>query len=208
MEHFDEELINMVNNSKKQKELSLEVQKFEEDLKNVIEQIKSGIVKINDLNIRMDKKTFFNELFSIYIPEDLKKMPDNIAKIKYPSESRPKIIFTNKKDTLNIGINYSEQELKNDEVYVFRDVMKDAFMAINPSSEVSDSGELEIGNTNIGYYAFPSFALGGQMYNLVFVLSLQGKALVCNMNCLKKDMKENELLFYGIMNTIGINTEV
>lgn len=208
MAHFDEELIKMVNSTKAQKSLSLEADKFEEELKIVIEQIKSGNVEIGDLNIEMEKKLYFNGTFSIYIPKDLKLMPDNIARIKYPSEARPKIIFTNKNDTLNIGINYSEQELKNDEVYAFRDVMKNAFIAINPSSEILDSGELVIDNTNIGYYTFPNFALGGQLYNLIFVLSLQEKALVCNLNCLKKDMKERKLLFYGIMNTIGINTGV
>ena len=208
MEHFDEELIKTSNNFKKQNEISVEVQKFEEELKIIIEQIKSGTVKINDLIIEIERKTFFNELFSIYIPKDLKQMPENIARMKYPSESRPKILYTNKKDTLNIGINYTEQEMEEDEVCAFRDVMKDAFIAVNPSSEILDSGELVIDKTNIGFYTFPNFAMGGQLYNLIFVLSLQGKALVCNFNCLKKDLKQWKLLFYGIMNTIGISMEV
>jgi hypothetical protein len=208
MEHFDERLIKMVNDAKAVKTLSDEAEKFKEELKLMMERIKSGRVKTDDLNIETEKRTFFDSSFTMYIPGDLMPMPENIAKIKYPSEVRPKIIFTNKKDTVNIGLNYTEQELLNEEVYAFRDAMKDAFTAVNPSSEILDSGELEIDGTNIGYYTFPNFAMGGQLYNLFFVLSLKGKALVCNFNCLKKDMLKWKLLFYGIMNTIGIKTEV
>ncbi len=207
MEHFDEKIIQVVNVIKEERQQAQEAEKFQDQLREVMEGIRAGKVVLKDHKIETEKKLLFQKSFSIYIPQELRRMADNVARIKYPSEARPQIIYTNKKDTVNIGINYSQQELENDEVSAFRDVMKDSFLSVNPSSEILDSGELMVGETNVAYYTFPNFVIGGRLYNLIFVLSLKGKALVCNMNCIKKDMKKWELFFYGVMNTIEIHEE-
>ncbi len=40
--------------------------------------------------------------FTMLLPRDFKEMSKEIAMLKYPSESRPQVIFTNKEASINI----------------------------------------------------------------------------------------------------------
>lgn len=200
MEHLDEKIVNVIKGEaeKVQKEKD-----FGEKLKEIIEEIKTGKVLQDSLDMEVEPQKFFGKKFTIYIPQFFKKMDFKQVKIKYPNENRPKIIFTNKKDTINIGLNLLSQEsFTNDDLLDFRDVMKNSFLSVSPSSRILDEGNFTGDeNTQIAYYCFDSFAIGGPMNNLVYVTVIDTSMLVINLNCLKKDWETYKLLFYGIMHT-------
>ena len=199
MDHMDEYIINMKEQFKKTEERSQN-----KDLDHMIEEIKSHFVKQNELDLEMQELLLFQDKFKIYIPSSFVQMDLKKMKMKYPNESRPTVIYTNKSETVDIGLNYIKEQIDEDLIPDFRKIMQNSYMTVNPSSKILDTGEFELGERIISYYSFTNFAIGGQMYNLIFLLSLNGEILVVNQNCLKKDMSNYEPLFYGIMNTVEV----
>jgi len=202
MEHLDERIISIVKKveQKLQKQLS-----WEDQVESIVKSIPRLHVTQNELDIEMKKLVLFDQKLEAYIPNDYLEMDIEDVKAKYPHDARPKIIYRNKKDTVNIGFNILEEGVPDDELLSIRDVMKNAFLAISPSSTILDEGDFIQSKSKAAYYSFNSFAIGGQMYNLLFVSQFGSKSLlICNFNCLKKDMDVHKLLFYGIMKTFVI----
>lgn len=205
MEHFDEELLNVIDifnkaNKKKQED---------ERLDEIIIQINNNLITENELDLEMEQKTLFNRLV-IYLPNDFEKMSAENMKVKYPSETRPKIIFTSDDESVNIGFNIlnQDEDVADEDISEYRDLMIYFYVQINPNVKMLDSGDFKIAdNTTVAYYTFPNFAIGGQIYNVVSVLQIDKKVVVINMNCLKKDMDKYELMFQGILKTILIKDE-
>ncbi|MDR1066032.1 MAG: hypothetical protein LBL35_01170 [Clostridiales bacterium] len=192
---MDEFIVNMIEQNKKNQE--------DQDrlLEDMIEQIKNLHVSLNELDMDMTESLFFDGEIKMRIPADFIKMPAKAAKVKYPVESRPQIIYMDKKDSVNIGLNHTQENVKEEDVVSVRDYMIAAYSAVNPASKITDKGHFMSGEHAIAYYSFENFVIGGQMYNLVFILSLKGKLFACNLNCLKKDTERMKPLFYGIMKT-------
>jgi len=202
MAYMDEQIINAIQNAERIKN---KTSPDKTNLEMIIKQIREGIITLVEPHIKMERRTFLNDSFTISIPKEFDFMDDGMAKIKYPNESRPGIIFTNRQDTVNIGLNYVEQALEDEDVTAFRDVMKNAVISIHPSSKIMDTGDFNTDKHTVAYYTFPNHVIGGQMYNLFFALTINKKVLVCNLNCLKKDMDKWMPIFYGIMHTIQID---
>jgi len=83
-----------------------------------------------------------------------------------------------------------------------------SFFATSPSSKILDKGDFKKeDNPLVAYYCFDSYAIGGLMYNLIFVTLLGEAILIVSINCTMKDIEKYKLLFYGIMHTASIERE-
>jgi len=191
MNNLDEKIIAVVS----EKEDELTQRKLKEDKIN-------EFIKDMKTNEEIEQKTFYNEKFKLYLPKYIAEMSKEHIKIKYPNENRPKLLYSNDIDSINIGINIiDDDKFVKEDVKEFRDIMLGAFLSANPSSKEIEKAELE--EKNIAYYAFDNFAIGGAMYNFVFVFLIGEALVVVNMNCSIKDMEENEILFNAIMHTVA-----
>jgi len=204
MEHLDERVIGMISRGEKEMEKQKD---WDERLAEITAEIPLLKLTQKGLEMEMTEYLLFDKKFTIYIPSDFVKMESKHIKQKYPHESRPHLIYRNKKDTINIGFTIINESVDEEDLPGLRDVMKNAFLSVNPASTILDQGDFKQGDNSIVYYTFPSFAIGGQMYNLLFVTIMGGRVLVCNLNCLKKDMETYKLLFYGIMKTVKSDKE-
>ena len=201
MEHLDK-LIAKASLQKEQKERTKKT--WEKELSEITENIPKLQINLDDEEIKMKQVSLFDDNISIYMPKDFKEMTLDDKKDKYSTEPRPQIMYQNNKDTINIGFSIVEIDEPEEELLKLRDEMKEGFLSLNPSSEIYDEGDFMSKESQIAYYAFNSFALGGQMFNLIFITFIDEKILMCNLNCLKKDMDKQKLLLYGIMKTVEI----
>ena len=187
---------------------------WDEQLEKIIGEIKNGLVESS--GTEMEQRHFFDKRLFLYMPKDLEKMTDEHVKIKYPNENRPKLLYTNDTDSINMGIsmieNEDEERLIDEDAEAFRDVMLESLIAVSPTSKILDKGtflfdgDMET-KVTAAYYCFDSFALGGAMYSLVFITILDDALVIVNLNCQMKSMEENKLLFYGIMHTAKVINE-
>ena len=204
---LDEKIISILESQKsikQQKELWLE------QLADTIKEIQQGLIVQS--GIELEQKHFFDNKLTIFMPKYIKQMTPAHIKIKYPNENRPKYLYTNDTDSMNIGVNLiadEDEKFTSDDVPDFRDIMMESFLSVSPSSKILDKGTVELEKDTeheflIAYYSFDSFAIGGAMYNLIFVTEIDGAIAIISLNCTMKDMANNEHLFYGIMHTVRV----
>jgi len=206
MSHVDEKILSALENAKR---CSQEAEQWNKQLDEIIVEIKNGMV--TNLSMEMEQRSFFDKSFFIYMPKYFKEMNKSHIRSKYPNENRPKLLFTNSTDTINIGINTiidKEEKFIEEDVTEFRNIMMESFFATSPSSKILDKGDFKKDDKPlVAYYCFDSYAIGGLMYNLIFVTLLGEAILIVSINCTMKDIKKYKLLFYGIMHTANIERE-
>lgn len=201
MDYHDERIIEMQLKGREQ----IDPNKL--DVEDIIEAFKSNSFRMNQKELNLLQRPLFEESLMSYLPEDYVQSSLRELKVKYPSEQRPQIVYRNKRDTINIGFQLIEESVPDEHIVDMRNVMRDAYKQVNPVTNILEEGLIEVGGRPLAYYAFDSFALGGQMFNLVYVTRLNEQILIGVMNSGKKDMRMCKPLFQGIMHTLEFKDE-
>lgn len=217
MKHMDERILNILNEAEKIKKMEeIKKEKVEQDeLAEIKRQIRCGILTDHDHGMELLERSLYQDQFKIYIPKRFAIMDEKIVTLKYPTQSRPQLIYTNAEATVDIGFNLIPEQLEDEDVPEFRDIVINHLKELQPHAPKPEKGELFVsgksptqrpGNRHkVAYYTYTNHIIGGQMYNHVFISTVGGNILVCNMNCLKKDQKKWQLIFMGIMHTVTFN---
>gem|GEM_PF-1605085 len=203
MNHLDK-TINIMSAKHEKKE---QVKKtWEELLSETIAAFGEAPIALGNEDFELERISLFDNCLSIYIPKYFKEMSLEHINLKYINQLKPNPVYENIKGSINIGFLLIEEVVvEKSQLIEIRNIMKNSFVKLNPSSKIFDYGDFIANEENqIAYYTFDNAVLDGQMYNLVFITLLGEKTLVCNMNCLKKDKETIKLLFYGIMKTVKI----
>lgn len=135
--------------------------------------------------IYFDRKEMF-DIFTIYIPNIMRIMPDDIARIKYPSEFRPNKILTTLDLDVNIGFSilWDGIQTKDAEKLTIR-----MMSAIKRSNSDFQFYEMEKIGENEGYYfAFRSHAMDSDIYNMMLVEPVGDHLMLSSFNCLYQEM--------------------
>ena len=164
----------------------------------------SGPVKIGKRYYEFEEGQFFNEKLKIYIPKDFEDMPQNVRKLKYPSESRPEIIKSNEDGSIALTLNIIDSPLDEDSVGELKDGMKMIIKKTNPANVFYEDGIIEVDSKNIGYFEFKSSAIDDFLYNMMFFLEFREKTLMGTFSCLYKDYKDWRDISFKVINTIRV----
>ncbi|MCL1983016.1 MAG: hypothetical protein FWG53_08030 [Clostridiales bacterium] len=121
------------------------------------------------------------------IPEGFALMPPEIAELKYPSENRPDITYSDEEGTTTVNFTLTKDKLANDGIEAAMEYLQRVVAKMHPSSETISSGVIE-GELRIGHFDFISPAIDGGIYNLVFVFPLDGQFMLGTFNCMHLDM--------------------
>ncbi len=203
MQHLDETIINL---KEIQKNNINKKATTDENIKEMVELIRTDKVIKDESIFEMRQDSYFDDSLKIYVPKYYEEMDKKLVKIKYPNEGRPQIILTDRSGTVNIGINKIEQDLEAEDLLDFRDLMKNSFRQVYPSAKMVDVGDTVSADNKIAYYSFINSAIGGKLYYVIATFIVDGLVMVVSMSCLKKDMEDWSLLFYGILNSLEFPT--
>ncbi len=140
------------------------------------------------ITLRMPK------LFSIMLPE--------LASLKYPSERRPNIIYTDESTTINLAFNMTPHVLTETGVAEFQENMIDVLEQAQPSAEWLDTDVIEINDKTIGFIEVITPAIDGDIFNLMFFASIDGQALIGTFNCMEEDLEDWRPIARAMMETL------
>lgn len=199
MEHLDETIINL---KEMQKNNINKKAATKENIEEIVKLIKTDKVIKDESIFEMRQDSYFNDSLKIYVPKYYEEMDEKLKKIKYPNEGRPQVLLTDRTGTVNIGLNKIDEQLEEEDLCEFRDLMKNSFKQIYPTAKIVDVGDTKVEDNTIAYYSFINSAMGGKLYYLVGAFIVQNFIVVISMSCLKKDMEDWSLLFYGILNSM------
>lgn len=168
MEFVDEKIIDFINMSER---------------KNEVRDICGGEVRIGGRSYEFEECVFFDEKFKIRIPKEFDDMDEVSKEIKYPSVFRPEVIKTDSTGSINITLNRIDQELKEDMVEELTKGMKSIVRKMNPSNVFYSEGVESVSGKNIGYFEFKSTAIDEFIYNIMYFMEFQGKAMMGTFCC-------------------------
>ncbi|KQO01093.1 hypothetical protein [Paenibacillus sp. Leaf72] len=203
MEHMDEKIIIMMNALETEDHFTgMEREPLEEHRPD----LHQPLVKVGTERVPFIQQSLLNGKLAIYMPKAFKPMTPQAAAIKYPSERRPEIIFTNDSGTINLAINHLDTPLSEDEMEDFKESMKEMLQNMQPIREWYEDGIRNIRGHAIGFCEFLTPAINVNLYNLLFFVSLDDRALLCTFNCTVNEMKDWKPIAKSIMDSLVVTS--
>lgn len=141
-------------------------------------------------NIQFDTISILSDKISLLIPTTFSIMSEDMAKIKYPDERRPSIIYTNDSASVNIAFNYTQNRANNENLQAIMDSLKESFENLYPSAQWYTSEVKTINDKDIGVLELITPAIDTEIYNLMWFTDIDGKLLIATFNCTKEQMDE------------------
>ncbi|MCX7749292.1 MAG: hypothetical protein N2645_20730 [Clostridia bacterium] len=187
MEHIDEKVLEIINNTEHQQQ-------------NICE----GQVKIGNRYYEFQERAFYDNRVRLFIPKDFKDMPQHQRELKYPSSQRPEIIQTDETGSINIMLNRIDSSLTEELVRELKDGMKAIIKKVNPSTTFFTDGVEKVADKNIGYFEFKSPALDVFVYNLMFFFELDGKTVMGTFSCRYDEYEEWREAAFQVMKTVRV----
>lgn len=149
-------------------------------------------------------RSLLKDKVELKFPKDFKIMPEAMMKIKYPSERRPTLVYSNETGGINVALNLTQNQANQQMILTYKDNFIQTFKNLYPSAQWKDSGVKTINGKQVGYIELVTPAINTEIYNLFFFTDLDGKLLLGTFNCTKKSMSEWTPIAKEIMNSLKI----
>jgi hypothetical protein len=201
---LDEELLDQINQMEAEEEASARKETWE---KEALAGVLAGSLLVDGTRLEFRRESLLEDKVSIMIPHIFKDMDPEMAAIKYPSDRRPNPIFSNDSGSITLGFNYTWSQVEADEIATFKDILLENLQRMQSSITMLEDGVIDVNGQQVGYFEFISPALDSDLYNLMFFMELEGRALLCALNCLENDLEQWQPIAKGIMESIRIESE-
>jgi len=153
------------------------------------EDIYAGMYMKGEL-LKFQKEYLFDDNMSIMLPESFIDMPEEMIKIKYLMEQRPKIIKTNEAYSVNFTFNLLPVDLVNEQVSNLLNIFQNTIKSTQPSYIFYEKKVEQLALFTLGWFDFKSHGVDAKIYNLMYCLPVAGKVMHGVFNC---PMAEAEL---------------
>ncbi len=154
--------------------------------------------------IELKVKSLLSDKVELKIPTEFDIMSKELIELKYPSERRPTLVYSNESGGINIGLNLTENKASQELIELYVENFVSAFKNKYPSAEWKDSGAKIINGKNVGFLKLITPAIDTKIYNVLFFTDLEGKLLLCTFNCTEKSITKWETTADEIMNSLKI----
>ncbi|MBE1555944.1 hypothetical protein [Sporosarcina limicola] len=205
MEFLDEKIIKLMNEmQEKNNPISEQKEVSQDEYEQAEIDIHQSFISINGEEIQIIEQTLFEGKVKIRMPKLFQLMLPELASLKYPSERRPAIIYTDDSTTINLAFNHTQNLLNDTGITEFQESMVEILQQTQPSAEWLEQGDRVINDKNIGFIEVITPALDGDIFNLMFFVSLDGKALIGTFNCMEEDMDDWRPVAKAMMETLQV----
>ena len=145
--------------------------------------------------------------YSVLLPTSFGELSEEHAMIKYPSSHRPDIIFTTLDEAVNLGFTVFPGDGQNIDILQTSQQVKESL------EEAKDSGIVLVGASTMleevrgCWFDFRTNAIDGAIYNMLFIMAIDGIPLQSSFNCLLKNAGEWKPLVLEIWKSIERTTK-
>ncbi|MDG1821785.1 MAG: hypothetical protein P8H25_00190 [Flavobacteriaceae bacterium] len=154
--------------------------------------------------IDLETKSLLNDKVELKIPKDFDIMSEELMKLKYSSDRRPTLVYSNESGGINVALNLTQNQANQQLIPTYKDNFVQTFKNLYPSAEWKGNGIKTINGKEVGYLELVTPAMDTEIYNLMFLTDLNGKLLLCTFNCTKKSIAEWTPIAKEIMNSLKI----
>ena len=154
--------------------------------------------------IELELKSLLSDKVELKIPKKFNIMPEELMKLKYPSERRPTLVYSNESGVINVALNLTQSKASQDLIEPYVENFVNTFKKMYPSAEWKGSGVKEINGQKVGYLKLITPAIDTKIYNVMFFTDMEGKLLLSTFNCTENSITEWEQTADEIMNSLKI----
>ncbi|MDQ0497144.1 hypothetical protein [Paenibacillus brasilensis] len=145
---------------------------------------------IQNEHLALEPSTILDGEIGFYIPKSFSPMPMEQAVIKYPSEHRPKDIYTSAEGTINISFNPTDSFLEADELSEFVEQMADVLRSVQPIRNWLGTGMIvNHSGLSIGRIRFVAAGIDGNLYNELLLFIQKGRVVIGSFSCLEAELE-------------------
>ncbi|MDT3429241.1 hypothetical protein J2Z22_004842 [Paenibacillus forsythiae] len=148
------------------------------------------VFHIGNDHFTLEPRTILDGQIAVHVPKSFKLMPLEEATFKYPSEHRPKVIYTSSEGTINITFNPTETSLELEELPEFMEQMADVLRSVQPIRNwIGAELIVNLSGLSIGMVRFIAAGVDGNLYNEMLLFIREGYLNLGTFNCMESDME-------------------
>lgn len=132
--------------------------------------------------IQLERKAFIDGRLTMLIPSNFAPMDEEMLRLKYPSERRPTVVYTNTRGSVNIAANYTNDSMTQSDLPEFHDTMKKMFNNLYPSATWYESGVTSINGREWLTLDLRTPTIDTEVRNLMAGTSSEGRLLLVTFN--------------------------
>jgi hypothetical protein len=162
----------------------------------------------NRIQLEVLEKLEFNlvtdDHLKILLPQSFKQMSDQELATKYPrSGSLPQEAYSNESGTVSLAFNHTSNKLSPADLPDFRQSFARQFKG-TLGIEFKGSSIKNINGRDFAILEFISPAMDTNIYNLMFLTSLDNRLLICTFNCVQSEMGKWKPTSQQILNSVQV----
>lgn len=162
------------------------------------------ITSIFSFTIDLETKSLLNNRITLKVPKEFDIMSEEMTKLKYPSERRPTLVYSNPSGGINVALNLTQSRANQQLIEPYEENLVQTFKKLYPSAEWKSNGVTTVNGRKVGYMELVTPAIDTDVYNLIFFTDVDGKLLLCTFNCTKKSISEWTPIAKEIMNSLTV----
>lgn len=174
--------------------------KEKEAIEALKEKIEEGEIPFDERVLEFERKFLYGEKISIFLPRLFDLMNEDYVKLKYPSSNRPEILISDEDGVCVFSFNHTKTVLLKNQVEEFTKEMK-GFLVKNNSSAIFEKNE------EINTIEFETAAIDVEIYNLIYIYSLNNRAFFCGFSCPKPYKEGWKLIAKACFETLIMEVE-
>ena len=132
--------------------------------------------------VNLETRQVLDGKVSLVLPVTFEVMGEAMMSIKYPSERRPTLVFTNPDGSVNVALNHTDNRASLGDIPAVLDAVVGMFNNLYPSAQWYRSEVVQIGGRPFFLLDLRTPAIDTEVRNLMAGTSLDGRLLFVTFN--------------------------
>lgn len=135
--------------------------------------------------MELETRSFLDGKLQLLIPTQFELMDEETLRVKYPSESRPTTVFTDKQGSFNVAVNHTSNAMTLGQLGGFHPVVDQMFRNLYPAATWYRSELTTINGRQCFILELLTPAIDTEVYNIIVGTSLDDRVLLVSVNLTK-----------------------
>ncbi len=136
--------------------------------------------------IQLEERRLLDNKIKILMPESFVLMNEEMLKLKYPSERRPTLVYTNTTGAVNVVINHTSNRITLEQLPELKVRMETTFKNLYPSATWFRNELIEREGRKCFLFDFRTPAIDTEVRNIMLGTSLEDRFLIITFNSTKE----------------------
>jgi len=185
MKYMDEYIISQMYGTQSDKSSPSTDQQTGEKLSSAEMEdfIQEQTIIVNEQPIHFTKVELLDQGIECFLPDHFATMPPAEARLKYPSEQRPTVIYCNPDGTVDFTLDPSEMEAEEGELEQIAKQLSVMIRDVQPIRSWKGMETLVTGHMTMTIIRFVTSAIDGHIYNEMMLFNHKGKMHIGTFHC-------------------------